>query len=333
MKKYVITLILLVFVGAETWARPTLTVYSGRHNKFVKPVMKEFTRLTGIKVILHNAKASALITRMKLEGRKTRADVFISNDAGSLQIGSDLGLFKPMDSKLLAVVPSNYKAKDNTWTGLSARARVLVINTTFKNDLLFVRSVFDLSNRRLLGKLAVTHSANGSFVAGITVYQKVAGDKKTLEFLQGLKINTAGKVYNKHSKIVKDVAEGKKIIGLVNHYYVYRHLKKHPKAPLEVIFPDQGKNGIGVALNVTGIAISKHTKKTRLAKKLVRFLLSKRGQYLFASQNREYPVRSDVKTTKELPSLKSFRVADVPMAELGKMRNKTLSLIEKVGLY
>lgn len=333
MKSAKYLFLLVILIGPAVSAQDSLIIYSGRKGVFLKPVMQAFEKKTGIKVTLHNAKASGLINRLRLEGKKTRADAFISNDAGSLQIGTDIGLFQKIDPVLLKNINKNYRATDDSWVGLSARTRVLVVNNKHLNDLKFVKSVFDLADSRLMGKIAVTHSANGSFLSGITVYLNFAGEKKILEFMQGLKINTAGKVYNKHSNIVRDVALGKKMIGLVNHYYVYRYLAKHPKASIQILIPDQFKDGMGVALNITGVAITKHTKKKKTVEKLIGFLLSKEGQTLFAEQNREYPIRADVKASPEIPPQSSYRVADVPMAVLGKSQNKTLNLIEKVGFY
>lgn len=324
--------VMLLF-NVTAWSQESLVIYSGRHAKFMKPVMNAFTKKTGIKVRLFSSKSTALINRLSLEGTKTKADLFISNDAGSLQIGSDKGLFTSVNKKIAQLINQKYRAKDNSWVGLTARARVLVINTKHSEKLRFVRSVFDLADPRLLGKIAITHSANGSFIAGITVYQKAVGDEKVLAFLKGIKTNSAGKVYNKHSKIVSDVAKGKKIIGLVNHYYIYRYLDKHPKANLAIRFPDQEKKGMGVAWNVTGIAISKYSKKKKLAQQLVAFLLSSEGQQQFASVNLEYPVRVGVPAAKVIPPVNSYKVSNVPMLEIGKSRNKTLSIIEKIGLY
>ncbi len=333
MKYFKYLILLIVLIGSGVSAAESLVIYSGRHAKFLKPVMAEFEKQTGIKVTLHNAKASALINRMRLEKSKTKADAFISNDAGSLQIGSDIGLFQAMDKGLLTKIEKNYKAKDNTWVGLSARARVLVVNKASLKELDFVKSVFDLADKRLKGKLAITHSANGSFLSGITVYVKVAGKEKTLKFMKGIKINSEGKVFRKHSKIVKAVAAGKKSIGLVNHYYIYRHLAKNPNAPIQILLPDQANGQMGVAWNITGIAISKHTKKKETVEKLIKFLVSKKGQSLFANQNREYPIRVDVKASPEIPARDKMNVADVPMSLLGKDHSKTLNLIEKAGLY
>ncbi|MCK5640476.1 MAG: extracellular solute-binding protein [Gammaproteobacteria bacterium] len=325
------TLLITVLISPLVQSAESLVIYSGRSDKFVKPVIRAFTEKTGIEVILHSAKSTALLNKLQLEGKRTEADLFLSNDAGSLQRGSDLKLFKRLSKSLVSPVKKNLRASDNSWVGLSARARVLVVNNNAKG-LDFVDSVFDLADPRLKGRLAITSSANGSFIAGTTVYMLEAGNKKTRVWLQGMKDNSEGRVFDKHSKVVKAVASGRKDIGLVNHYYIYRHLAKEPSAPIRILLPDQGKGDMGVAWNVAGIAISKYSKKKKAAEKLVAFLLSKQGQKMFAEVNQEYPARSDVAAAAEVPAQNSYKVADVPMAALGSKRNATLDLIESVGM-
>ena len=75
---------LALFLPAIAQAVDPLVIYSGRKDKFVKPVIEEFTKQTGIKVKIHSAKSTALINKLKLEGDKTTADLLISNDAGNL---------------------------------------------------------------------------------------------------------------------------------------------------------------------------------------------------------------------------------------------------------
>lgn len=316
---------------ATASASDALVIYSGRSDKFVKPVIKAFTQQTGIAVILHSGKSTALLNKLKLEGAATSADLFLSNDAGNLQKGSDLGLFQPVSAELADPIGTNYRASDNSWVGLSARARVLVVNTEGEWATK-VQSVFDLADPALKGKLGITNASNGSYIAGVTVYMLTAGKEKTRRWLQGMKVNAEGKVTNKHSKVVKAVAQGKKQVGLVNHYYIYRHLARHPHAPIKIVLPDQGPNDIGVAWNVAGIAISKHSKKRSQAEELVAFLVSESGQKLFAEMNMEYPTRDGVPAASQVPPAGSYKVADVPMAELGRQRDATLDLIEAVGM-
>jgi len=324
-------LLTVMLASAVTVQAEELVVYSGRKDKFIKPLIEKFTAQTGIKVVLHSAKSTALLNKLRIEGNRTVADLFISNDAGNLQIGSQLSLFQPISKEIIDVIPDNLKADDGSWVGLSARARVFVVNDKAK-DIGFVKSVFDLADPRLKDRLAITHSSNGSFIAGVTVYQLSTNKDKVVDWLKGMKENAGSKLFSKHSKIVKAVASGKKDIGLVNHYYIYRHLAKNPDAPIRILLPDQGEAGMGVAWNVAGIAVSKHTKKKALAEKLIAYFVSKEGQELFAGANSEYPARVGVSAAKEVPAAGSYKVADVPMRALGVHRVETLDILDKVGM-
>ncbi len=328
MKRAIFFIILMLLPTAAILA-DELVIYSGRSDKFVKPVVEEFSRQTGIKVILHSAESSALVNKLKLEGERTDADLFISNDAGNLQAGSDLALFAELPENITNAIPANFKAADRTWLGLSARARVLVVNT--QSDAAGqLDSVFDLARADMKDKIAITSSANGSFIAGVTVYMEQAGKEKTLSWLKGVADNAGRNIFNKHSKVVNAVAKGKVAVGLVNHYYIYRHLAADPAAPIKIVLPDQ--DGMGIAWNVAGVAVSKYSKRKPAALKLVAFLASQQGQKIFAEVNKEYPTRADVATDKDIPALASLKIADVPMSKLGTLRNATIDLIEKSGL-
>jgi iron(III) transport system substrate-binding protein len=329
MRQFTLTLLALLFACEGAMAADSLVVYSGRSDKFVKPVLEAFTKKTGIDVTLHAGKSTSLLNKLRVEGERTDADVFFSNDAGTLQKGSELDLFAEIPAASINAIPKNYRAEDNTWVGLSARARVLVVNTN-SDAASEAKSVFDLANPKYKGRLGITNSTNESYIAGVTVYLLAAGEEKVKPWLEGMKKNVDGKVFNKHSKIVKAVADGKKDVGLVNHYYIYRHLAKHPKDPIKIVIPDQ--NGMGVAWNVAGVAIAKHSKKQAAAQKLVEFLVSEQGQKQFAEVNREYPTRKGVAASEEVPPLDSYKVADVPMYQLGVKRNETIDLIESVGM-
>ena len=326
-----LVLMLLLQSMAVTAANDALVIYSGRSDKFVKPVVQKFTEKTGIKVILHSAKSTALLNKLRVEGNRTEADLYLSNDAGSLQAGTEQNLFQSIPNGLISVIDPDLRAKDNTWVGLSARARVLVVNTNVL-DIQKIDSVFDLATPYLKDRIAITNSTNGSFIAGTTVYMRASSNQRVEKWLKGLKENSGSKVFNKHSKVVKAVASGKKDVGLVNHYYFYRHLEKSPNAPIRLILPDQDDKGMGIAWNVAGIAISKYSKKQAQAEKLISFLVSKEGQKIFAETNREYPTRKDVSAHRDIPPLKSYKKANVPMTDLYKYRSMTIELIEQVGM-
>ena len=107
-----IRLILSLFLGFYTLqvlAADPLVIYSGRKDKFVKPVVEAFEKETGIEVVLHAGGSTALLNKLKLEGDRTDADLFISNDAGNLHKGSEMQLFQPVSRDIAGIIPANYR--------------------------------------------------------------------------------------------------------------------------------------------------------------------------------------------------------------------------------
>ena len=320
-------------IAQERMTAPSepLVIYTGRSDQFVRPLAEKFTAQSGIPVTLHAGSATELLNKLRVEGARTSADLYLSNDAGTLQIGEDEGLFTQLPLLLTQTVPANYRGRENTWVGLSARARVLVVNTA-ADGVDALDSVFDLADPKWAGKLGVTSSTNESFVAGLSVYQALVGDERAEQWLRGVRENAGREVYAKHGAVVADVAAGRRAVGLVNHYYVYRHLAEHPDAPIRVIVPDQGKDQIGAAWNVAGIAISRHARNKEAAEAFVAFVLSDEGQRMFADANAEYPTKTGVAADTRLPDAESVKVADLPLAELAARRDAALALIDKVGM-
>jgi ABC-type thiamine transport system substrate-binding protein len=66
-----------------------VNVYSGRHYNTDKQLYSEFTRRTGIKVNVLEAKDDALLERLKSEGKNSPADVLVLVDAARLDAATD----------------------------------------------------------------------------------------------------------------------------------------------------------------------------------------------------------------------------------------------------
>ncbi len=334
-----LTLLCFAIVLAAQLAQTTtvlaadrLTIYSGRSERLIKPVLDEFTTKTGIQVDLLSSGTTELLNRLKTEGDRTVADAFITNDAGSLELARTNGLLRPLNMREIErAIPPQFRAPDNAWIGLSGRFWIIVYNKTLvKPDAL--KSLLDLGDPAWKDKIAIPNSGSEYLQAGVSVIRASHGDARTKQFLQGLKENAGAQVYQKSSQIVDAVAKGQVALGIVNHYYVNRHLAKSPSAPIAVFMPDQQEGGMGAIMNVAGIGITKSTKHLENAKLLVEFLVAQAGQKLFADLDKEYPLHPEVKADPALIDRKSFRAAQVPLTKLAELREPTLTLIEEVGL-
>ena len=334
-----VTLILAGFYTATSLARPVeapaadkLIVYSGRAERLIKPVLDAFTAKTGIQVDLLSSGTTELVNRLKAEGERTQADLLITNDAGSLELARAAGLLRPLNMREIErAIPPQFRASDNSWVGLSGRFWVIVYNKTMVNPDQ-VKSLLDLADPQWKDKIAIPNSGSEYLQAGVSVIRASVGDDRTKKFLTGLRDNAGTQVYQKSSQIVEAVAKGQVALGIVNHYYVYRHLAAQPSAPIAVLMPDQQEGGMGAIMNVAGVSILKHTPHLDSAKLLVEFLVAQAGQKLFADLDKEYPLHPDVKADPALVDRKSFRAAQVPLTRLAELREPTLTLIEQVGL-
>ncbi|MDF2458739.1 MAG: transporter, periplasmic binding component, putative Fe3+ transport system, partial [Nitrospira sp.] len=272
-----------------------LTVYSGRAERLIKPVLDEFSARTGVQVDLLSSGTTELVNRIKAEGDRTPADLFLTNDAGSLEQARVAGVLRPLNMlEVERAIPPQFRAPDNAWIGLSGRFWIIVYNKTLVKPG-ELKSLLDLGDPKWKDKLAIPNAGSEYLQAGVSVIRATHGDAKTKQFLEGLKENAGRQVYQKSSQIVEAVAKGQATLGIVNHYYVYRHLAAQPSAPIAVFMPDQQEAGMGAIMNIAGVGIVKSTRHLETAKLLVEFLVAQAGQKLFADLDKEYPLHPDVK--------------------------------------
>jgi iron(III) transport system substrate-binding protein len=322
----------LCFSAIESFAADRLVVYSGRAERLIKPVLDAFQTKSGVHIDLLSSGSTELVNRLQAEGPRTSADVFITNEVGGLERARELKLLAPLDAAMIdGNIPSAFKASDNTWIGLSGRMWIVVYNTALIKPA-DIQSMLDLADPRWKGKIAIPNAGSEYLQAGVSVIQAVYGDQRTQQFLEGLKANAGTHVYGKSSQIVDAVAKGEAAVGLVNHYYIYRHLDAQPKAPIAPLITDQQDGGMGTIVNAAGVGIVAYSRHKDLAKRLVEFLQSPEGQKMFADQNKEYPLNPEVPAHPTLPARHSFRTATVPLIKLGELREPTMALIERVGL-
>ncbi len=323
--------LIILAIPQLSHAEPTLTIYSGRGERFTRPVLQAFTEQTGIAVRMQTGSSAALLAKLREEGTRSPADVFITNYVGVLEEARKHDLLTPCTSPMVAQIPAEFRATDNTWLAFSARMRVIVYNTNLVQPG-GITSVLDLADPKWHGQVATVTSGNQSFIGGLTALYAVLGEKKTTAFLQGLKANSRGLVMPKHTPIVKAVAAGQVPLGYVNHYYYYRYKAKQPQAPLGIVFPDQGPEGTGSVVTVAGAAILRASKHQETAQRFMEFLIAPQGQQIFAEVNYEYPVNPQVPAHPAVVPRQTLKLAPVNLALAYASRTRAIALIEQVGL-
>jgi iron(III) transport system substrate-binding protein len=306
-----------------------LIIYSGRREPLFEPVVAAFEEATGIDVSVKYGSTAELGNALIEEKNNARADLFSGTDAATAEQLRSEGVFAPFDDPALTTLPDGFHADDGSWVGVSGRARVIMYNTEALTEADLPQSVFDLTDEKWKGKVAMPATTNSSFTAWVSSLRKLKGDEETEAFLQGLKDNDIT-VLREHTDVRQAVGSGEFELGLVNHYYY--QLEKEAGSPVGVIYPDQEPGGIGVLVNVAAASIVAGAAHEENAIAFMKFLLSEEAQTIFAETNFEYPLVEGVTATRADKPRGSFTESAVSLTELGAMNESTLDLIDGIGL-
>jgi len=303
-----------------------LTIYTGREENLVGPIIKQFQDATGVDVRVKYGSNAGLAATIREEGSNSPADIFFATDPGLLGAMSDLLVQLP--DSLLSQVPSWARSREGKWVGISGRARVIVYNTRRLSEADLPNSILDFTDPRWKGRIGWP-PANGSFQAFVTAMRITLGDEATRRWLEGIQAN-APKVYSQNTPIVKAVADGEIDVGFVNHYYLLRFLQEEGESFPARNYHPRGKD-LGGMMLVNGAGILSTSKNQENARRFLNFMLSQVGQQYFASQTFEYPLVGGVTINRLLAPLEQLELPDIDLSRLDDVQG-TQKLLREVGV-
>ena len=304
-----------------------LTVYSGREEELVAPLLEQFTDETGIEVEVRYGDSAELAATIAEEGENSPADVFFAQDPGSL--GSVDAQLAELPAETLERVDPQFRDADGRWVGTSGRSRVIAYNTDELSEDEVPDSVFDLTDPRWKGRIGIAPT-NASFQAFVTAMRLSKGDEATRQWLVDLKENDP-KEYEKNALIVEAVAASEIDLGLVNHYYLYLVKEEQPDAPVANHFLEAGDPG--ALVSVAGAGVLASSDRTDDAEQFVDFLLSDAGQrfYVDEAEEAEYPLVDGIEAKEGLPPLAELTGPDVELTAFGAELESTIELLRETG--
>lgn len=313
----------------EAAGQGQLVIYSGRSESLVQPIIDQFEDASGIDVEVRYGSTSEMAGLLLEEGENSPADVFYAQDPGGLGAVSAAGLLAPLPVDILQEVPPRFAAADQTWVGISGRARVVVYNTEEITDpgAQLPDDLMGFTDEAWAGKIGWAPT-NGSFQAMVTALRASWGEDRTRDWLLGIQANEPI-VYPGNTPIVEAVGNGEVVVGFVNHYYLYRFLASQGESfPARNFFLPGG--GPGSLVMVSGAGILDTSQNKENAERFIEFLLSVPGQQYFASQTFEYPVVSGVNTVSQLPPLTDLdaMAIDIDLSDLADLQGTQDMLIE-----
>ena len=320
------TAVFLSACGGSGGAEGSLTVYSGRSQTLVGPLMQRFEEATGIDVSVKYAGTPQLAATLLEEGGNTPADVFFAQDPGGLSAVAEL--LAPLPAGTLGVVPRWAVSPTGVWVGVSGRARTVVYNTERLSPEDLPEDLTGFTDPKWKGRIGWAPT-NASFQTMVTAMRAMWGEAKTAQWLKDIQANDP-KVYPKNTPIVSAAAAGEIDVGLVNHYYLHRFLAEEGESfGARNYHPPAG--GPGAIVMVSGVGILAASDSKTNAQRFVDFLLSDEAQRYFVNETFEYPLAAGLPVAEGVSPLSEINNPDLSSADLADLAG-TQKLLREAGV-
>jgi iron(III) transport system substrate-binding protein len=337
MKKIQLILLFAFFVNLVT--ADEVNVYTSRHYDSDDALYEEFTEETGIKVNIISGKGSALLQRLKAEGKNSPADIFFTVDAGNLWKVQKEGLFQSIQSeKVLTEVPENLRGPNDEWTAIAKRARVIFYNPVNISDELVENFNYeDLADQKWNKRIVIRSSNNMYNQSLVASLIENIGEEATEKWAKKLVSNFARKPQGNDRSQIIAVANGEADLAIANSYYIGIMLsgsagqeQLEAAKKVKMIFPNQDNRGAHI--NISGAGILKNAPNKDNANSFIEFLISKRVQKYMIDKSYEYSVLNDVAPSSEIAGFGTdFKEDQTSVRSFGELNPYAVKLMDRSG--
>jgi iron(III) transport system substrate-binding protein len=270
----------LALIGSCGWAgrgveAQTVVVYSALDQEFADPVLRAYARTSGVRVLpkydVESTKTVGLTNLIIAEARRPRCDLFWNNEILNTLRLKERGLLVPFRPAHAGDLPATFKARDGTWYGFAARARILIVNTRLVAEADRPRGIRDLLDPRWKGKIGIAKPLFGTTATHAACLFAAWGDEKAGQFFRDLKSNEV-QVLSGNKQVALAAGSGQIAFGLTDTDDAMGEIEAG--SPVSIIYPDREPGGLGTLFIPNTLAIIKGSPHQKEAEALADHLLS-----------------------------------------------------------
>ncbi len=329
MRLFIISI--FIFLSACSKNEHVVTAYVSHDRNLSEPILKSFTATTGIQVNavydIEANKTTGLVNRILAEKAHPHADVFWNNEVGRTLQLKERGVLAPYPSATRHIRHALYFDPEGYWTGFAARARVFVVNGQYVSKKDTPHRLSDLIHPRWRGQVAIGNphfGTTGTHFAALYVYW---GEARFRKWIQGLRNNDVALLPG-NAQVRDKVASGQYRFGLTDTDDVNGAILDGK--PVDMVIPDQDKNGLGVFIIPNTVALIRGGPHSRNGKLLIDYLLSAEVEAQLAEgRGAQIPLQPSVKGPDLLPPLSKLQQMQISYAEIGSSFERMLRIFEE----
>jgi iron(III) transport system substrate-binding protein len=306
-----------------------VVVYSALDREFAEPVLKAYEKSTGTSVVskfdVESTKTVGLTNLLIAEANYPRCDLFWNNEILNTLRLKDKGLLAPFTPAHSADLPDTFKAKDQTWYGFAARARILIVNTRLVPDAERPRGVADLLDPKWKGKIGIAKPLFGTTATHAACLFATWGDARAKKFFLDLKANGV-EVLSGNKQVATAVGSGQLAFGLTDTDDAMGELDAG--SPVAIVYPDRQKGQLGTLFIPNTIALIKGARNAEDAARLASHLLSPDVESALANgPSAQIPLLKSTKTSARVETPKTVHAMDVDFEAAAKAWDRTAAFL------
>ncbi|GBE28748.1 iron uptake protein A1 precursor [bacterium BMS3Bbin03] len=310
---YLVSILLLFLFGCSQKKSNLVVVYVSEDQVFSEPILNDFENKTGLKVKAiydtEEAKSTGTMNRLLAERHNPQADVYWANEPIRAEVLKQKGILARYISPNAKDIPDVFKDPEGYWTGFSARARVLIVNKGIKDK---PKSIMAYTNPRWKGKAVIANPLFGTTTSEIAALFTIWGDQRAKLFMAELKKNNVA-ISTDNGESADFVAVKQYDFSLVDSDDAVNRMRQGK--PVEMVYPDQGKDGIGCFIVPNAVMLIKGAPHPENAKTVIDYLLSRETERKLAFADcAQIPLHPGVQTPPELKRIESIKVMKVNYA-------------------
>ena len=276
--------LLAFLLGCGSEERKVVVVYSSQDPEFAQPLLDGYAQQSGVEVEpkfdVESSKTVGLAQLLIRESPKPRCDLFWNNEILNTLRLHEKGMLASWSPPNAADVPAEFKAKDGTWYGFAARARILIVNTEKMAEADRPKGIADLLDPRWKGKIAIAKPMFGTTATHATCLFAAWGEEKARAFFADLKKNEV-QVVSGNKQVATAVGSGQALFGLTDTDDAIGEVDAG--RPVAIIYPDRGEHELGTLFIPNVLAIPKGAPHPAEAEALGNALLGPEAEGKLAS--------------------------------------------------
>ncbi len=338
----------VALLGACGEDRSPVVIYVSADQQIAAPILKEFTRKTGIEVAAlfdtEATKTTGLANRLRREKNRPKADVFWSSEPFVINQLAEEGILVGASTPVLDGHPAMWRDGTGRWFGFSGRARVLVYDPQKLPLDDRPLSWMDLLDNQFRDQVVMADPRFGTtrgHLGAMKAYWDISAVHGFYEaWLDGLAENGIRMLPGGNAAVVDSVARGDALVGLTDTDDVWAARRRGLN--LEAVYARHDLGGVaggGTLVIPNAVGLVAGSQRQEEALRLLEFLSSsevERALHESPSRNtpiawpeaieikEEYIVEDPLRVPISAASMSMDAAVDEAMKRLDPDRIKTL---------